>query len=43
MYLFLLNAYRAGRITAAQVWAKADSGVITAAQAMAICGLRPND
>lgn len=43
MYLFLLMAYRSHRITAAQVWQKADEGVITAAQATSICGPRPNE
>lgn len=43
MYLFLLTAYRSRRITAAQVWQKADDGVITATQAMSICGPRPHE
>lgn len=43
MYLFLLTAYRSHRITAAQVWQKADEGIITAAQATSICGPRPNE
>ena len=41
MFLFLFAAYRNHRITAAQVWGKADEGIITAEQATAICGPRP--
>lgn len=43
MYLFLLTAYRSRRITAAQVWKKADDGVITTAQATSICGPKPHE
>ena len=43
MFYFLLMAYSQHKITAAQVWKKADEGVITAAQAAAICGPRPHE
>ena len=43
MFYILRMAYRQRKITAAQVWKKADEGVITAAQAAAICGPRPNE
>lgn len=43
MFYILLMSYRQHRITAAQVWEKADEGVITAAQATSICGPRPNE
>ena len=43
MFYILLTSYRLHRITAAQVWEKADDGVITAAQAASICGPRPNE
>lgn len=43
MFYILLMAYRKHRITAAQVWEKADDGVITATQAASICGPRPHE
>lgn len=41
MYRFYLTAYRLRKITAADVWQAADSGRITAAEALKICGVRP--
>lgn len=41
MYNFLRTAYRLRRITAAEVWAAADDGKITAQEAAKICGARP--
>ena len=41
MFDLINNLYRLGKLTAAQVWAQADNGVITATQAAAICGARP--
>ena len=43
MVYILLMAYRQRRITAAQVWKKADEGVITVTQAASICGPRPHE
>ena len=43
MYLIIKGKYKRHEITAAQVWAYADDGTITAAQAMSICGPRPKD
>lgn len=43
MFYILLMSYRQHRITAAQVWKKADDGVITATQAASICGPRPHE
>ena len=43
MFYILLMSYRQHRITASQVWQKADEGVITAAQAASICGPRPHE
>lgn len=41
MYLFILSMYRQHALTAHQVWAQSDKGVITAEQALQICGPRP--
>lgn len=41
-YFFVRNMYRMKRITAAQVWACADSREITDDEAVKICGPRPN-
>lgn len=41
MYNFIKTRYRMHKITAADVWAYADQGVITEAQAISICGPRP--
>lgn len=41
MYKFIRIQYELGKLTAAQVWEKADAGAITEAQAMSICGPRP--
>lgn len=43
MYNIIRMKYRAGKITAAQVWEYADSGKITAEQAVLICGPRPKE
>lgn len=43
MYEVVRTLYRLKRLTAAQVWAKADAGDITAEEAARICGARPND
>lgn len=43
MYLFILSMYRQKALTAAQVWAQADKGTITTAQALQICGPRPGN
>lgn len=40
-YLLIKTQYRLHKITAAQVWEYVDSGDITAAQAISICGPRP--
>lgn len=40
-YQLIKNLYRMHRITAAEVWACADAGEITEAQAISICGARP--
>ncbi len=42
-YQLIRNMYRLHKITAAQVWAYADSGEITEAQAVKICGPRPKE
>jgi len=41
MEKFIRLRYSMGRITAAEVWAYADAGKITAEQALLICGPRP--
>ena len=41
MYVIIKNWYKLGKITAADVWAYADAGKITHAQAVSICGARP--
>lgn len=41
MYKFIRIQYELGKLTAAQVWEKADAGAITEAQAMSTCGPRP--
>lgn len=33
--------YRMGKITAAQIWAKVDAGMLTEDEAVKICGPRP--
>ena len=43
MYLFVMSMYRQHVLTAAQVWAQADKGTITTAQALQICGPRPGN
>lgn len=43
MFYILLTSYRLHRVTAVQVWEKADEGVITATQAASICGPRPHE
>ena len=44
MYYDIIHMlYRMKRLTAAQVWAKADEGIITAEEAARICGARPAD
>ena len=40
-YFLIRTQYRLHRITAADVWGYADSGTITAAEAVLICGPRP--
>lgn len=40
-YQLIKTMYRLHRITAAEVWAYADAGDITEAQAVSICGPRP--
>lgn len=40
-YQLIKTMYRLHKITAAQVWEYVDSGEITAAQAVSICGPRP--
>lgn len=40
-FQLIKNQYRLHKITAEQVWEYADDGVITAAQAVLICGPRP--
>lgn len=40
MSIWLL-LYRMKKITAAQIWEKADAGVISAEDALKICGPRP--
>jgi len=40
-YQLIKTMYRLHKITAAQVWGYADSGEITAEQAISICGPRP--
>ena len=42
-YLIIRKKYMRGEITAAQVWAYADSGKITEQQALMICGPRPDE
>ncbi len=42
-YAMIRNLYKMHRITAAQVWAYADAGDITEAQATLICGPRPKE
>ena len=41
MYKFIKIQHDMGKLTAPQVWEKADAGAITEAQAMSICGPRP--
>lgn len=41
MYALIRLKYRMKKISAAEVWAYADSGVITEEQAATICGPRP--
>lgn len=43
MFTIIRNRYRMHKITAADVWAYADAGKITEAQAIQICGPRPAD
>lgn len=41
VYTIIRNKYKRHEITALDVWAYADEGVITEAQAIKICGPRP--
>ena len=41
MYQIIKGKYRRHEISAADVWAYADQGKITEAQAVSICGPRP--
>lgn len=41
MYTIIRNKYKRHEITAYDVWAYVDEGVITATQATKICGPRP--
>lgn len=41
MFAFIKLRYRLHKITAADVWAYADDGKITEAEAILICGPRP--
>lgn len=41
MFAIIKTKYKLHKITAADVWQYADDGVITAAQAVLICGPRP--
>lgn len=41
MYRFIKMRYDLHKITASDVWAYADSGVITEEEAAKICGARP--
>lgn len=41
MFNLIRMQYRLRKITAADVWTKADEGIITEAQATIICGPRP--
>ncbi len=43
MYALIRTMYKLHRLTAAQVWEKADKGDITAEQATLICGPRPDE
>ena len=42
MYTLIRTMYKLHRLTAAQVWEKADMGDITEDQATLICGPRPD-
>jgi len=41
MYEMIKTLYRSKKLTAAQVWEKADEGKISATEAAKICGARP--
>lgn len=41
MFTILQTLYKLGKITAADVWAKADENKITTEEAAKICGARP--
>ena len=41
MYKFIKLRYDLHKITASDVWAYADSGVITSEETIRICGARP--
>lgn len=41
MFNYIKLRYRMKKITAADVWAYVDSGVLTAEEAEMICGARP--
>ena len=41
MFAWIKMRYKLHKITAADVWAYADSGAITEEQALMICGPRP--
>ena len=43
LYRIIKGKYLRGELTAAQVWAYADEGKISLAQAAEICGPRPKD
>ncbi len=43
MYNLIKMRYRLHKITAQQVWEYVDDGVITAEQAVTICGPRPTE
>ena len=43
MFVIIKGKCRRHEITAADVWAYADAGKITAAQALLICGPRPKE
>lgn len=43
MFNIIKMKYKARKITAAEVWAYADMGKITEADAMMICGPRPKE